>query len=77
MPHASTAALSKPSRKTQATDGDYMMSLAPLFDFMARGGPALWVIAALSVLTLALLFWRVIGLAQAGVWGRRVRRSCR
>jgi len=45
-----------------------MMSLAPLFDFMARGGPALWVIAALSVLTLALLFWRVIGLAQAGVW---------
>ncbi|KIC23566.1 MULTISPECIES: MotA/TolQ/ExbB proton channel family protein [unclassified Leisingera] len=44
------------------------MSLAPLLEFMARGGPALWVIAALSVLTLALFFWQVIGLAQAGVW---------
>lgn len=44
------------------------MSLAPFLDFMARGGPALWVIAALSVLTLALFFWKVIGFAQAGVW---------
>lgn len=44
------------------------MSLAPLLDFLARGGPALWVIAALSVLTLALFFWQVIGLTQAGVW---------
>lgn len=47
------------------------MSLAPLIDFMVRGGPALWVIAALSVLTLTLFFWRVIGLAQAGVWHKR------
>lgn len=46
------------------------MSLAPLFDFMSHGGPALWVIAALSVLTLALFLWRVIALAQAGVWRR-------
>ncbi|MEY8802046.1 MotA/TolQ/ExbB proton channel family protein [Leisingera sp. XS_AS12] len=44
------------------------MSLAPLFEFMSRGGPALWVIAALSVLTLALFFWRVIALARAGAW---------
>lgn len=46
------------------------MSFAPLFDFMARGGPALWVIGALSVLTLALFLWRLIGLAQVGVWRR-------
>ena len=44
------------------------MPFAPLFDFMSRGGPALWVIAALSVLTLALFLWRVIALAQAGIW---------
>ncbi|WP_052249035.1 MotA/TolQ/ExbB proton channel family protein [Leisingera sp. ANG-Vp] len=44
------------------------MSLAPLFDFMARGGPALWVIAALSVLTLALFLWRAVALAQGGAW---------
>ena len=44
------------------------MSLAPLIDFMARGGPALWVIAALSVLTLALFLWRLTELAQGGAW---------
>ncbi|WP_353402745.1 MotA/TolQ/ExbB proton channel family protein, partial [Pseudophaeobacter arcticus] len=43
---------------------------APLFEFMARGGPALWVIAALSVLTLSLLLWRVAELMQAGLWRR-------
>lgn len=46
------------------------MSFAPLFEFMARGGPALWVIAALSVLTLSLLLWRVAELMQAGLWRR-------
>ncbi|AHD02033.1 MotA/TolQ/ExbB proton channel family protein [Leisingera methylohalidivorans] len=44
------------------------MSLAPFFDFMTRGGPALWVIAALSVLTMALFLWRVIELAHTGAW---------
>lgn len=46
------------------------MSFAPLFEFMARGGPAIWVIAALSVLTLSLLLWRVAELMQAGLWRR-------
>lgn len=46
------------------------MSLEPLVEFMTRGGPALWVIAALSVLTLALALWRVIAFAQVGVWTR-------
>ena len=46
------------------------MSLDPLVDFMTRGGPALWVIAGLSVLTLALALWRVIAFAQVGVWKR-------
>lgn len=46
------------------------MPFAPLFEFMARGGPALWVIAALSVLTLSLLLWRVAELMQAGLWRR-------
>lgn len=40
------------------------MSHAPLLNFMARGGPALSAIAALPVLTLTLLFWRMIGLRR-------------
>lgn len=46
------------------------MSFAHLLEFMARGGPALWVIAALSVLTLSLLLWRVAALMQTGLWRR-------
>jgi len=37
---------------------------------LARGGPALWLIAALSVLTLALVLWKVWRLALAGAWAR-------
>lgn len=44
------------------------MTLTPLFDFLARGGPALWVIAGLAVLTLALCLWRAVELTRAGVW---------
>lgn len=39
--------------------------------FLARGGPALWVIAALSVLTLALILWKSWDLARLGAWRRR------
>ncbi len=38
-------------------------------EFLARGGPALWVIAALSVLTLALILWKLWRLARLGAWG--------
>jgi biopolymer transport protein ExbB len=39
-----------------------------LVDFLSRGGPTLWLIAALSVLTLALVLWKLWRLAIAGVW---------
>jgi biopolymer transport protein ExbB len=39
-----------------------------LTDFIARGGPAMWVIAALSVLTLALILWKLWRLALTGAW---------
>ncbi len=38
--------------------------------FLARGGPAMWAIAALSVLTLALILWKLAGFLAAGVWRR-------
>lgn len=40
-------------------------AIAALLD---RGGPALWVIAALSVLTVALILWKLWRLVLAGVW---------
>ena len=39
--------------------------------FLARGGPALWAIAALSVLTLALILWKSWDLVRLGAWKSR------
>ncbi|MDJ0820877.1 MAG: MotA/TolQ/ExbB proton channel family protein [Paracoccaceae bacterium] len=36
--------------------------------FLDRGGPALWAIAALSVLTLALILWKLWRLSLLGLW---------
>ena len=37
-------------------------------DILARGGPVLWLIAVLSVLTLALIFWRLWRYLRMGAW---------
>ena len=39
-------------------------------DFLARGGPALWAIAALSVTALALVMWKIWRLVRMGAWRR-------
>ena len=44
------------------------MDETALTGFLDRGGPALWVIAALSVLTLALILWKLWRLMRAGAW---------
>jgi biopolymer transport protein ExbB len=43
-----------------------------LFAFLDRGGPALWVIAVLSVLTLALILWKIWRLLLTGAWSGAV-----
>ena len=41
-------------------------------DFLIKGGPAIWAIAALSVLTVALILWKIWRLMLMGAWaGRR------
>ncbi|TMM54099.1 MotA/TolQ/ExbB proton channel family protein [Sulfitobacter sabulilitoris] len=45
-----------------------MILPADLIAFLERGGPTLWVIAALSVLTLALVMWKLWRLAMMGAW---------
>ncbi|MEQ9695548.1 MotA/TolQ/ExbB proton channel family protein [Shimia sp. SDUM112013] len=47
------------------------MDLTALFDFLAKGGPALWVIFGLSVLTMGLFLWRLTELSLLGVWRSR------
>lgn len=39
-----------------------------LLEFLDRGGPTMWLIAALSVLTLALILWKTWQLARLGAW---------
>lgn len=38
--------------------------------FLDRGGPAMWVIAALSVATLTLILWKLMQFARLGAWRR-------
>lgn len=42
--------------------------MTEVVDFIAMGGPAMWVIAALSVVTLALILWKGWRLSRAGAW---------
>ncbi|PWK61634.1 MotA/TolQ/ExbB proton channel family protein [Roseicyclus mahoneyensis] len=37
-------------------------------DLLTRGGPVIWAIAALSVLTLALILWKLYRLSTLGAW---------
>lgn len=39
-----------------------------IFAFLDRGGPVLWLIALISVLTLALILWKILQLARLGAW---------
>jgi biopolymer transport protein ExbB len=39
-----------------------------LLGFLDRGGPTLWLISALSVLTVALILWKLWRLALMGAW---------
>ncbi|WP_417606100.1 MotA/TolQ/ExbB proton channel family protein [Primorskyibacter flagellatus] len=44
--------------------------LGQITPLLSRGGPALWVIAALSVVTLALILWKLWRLSVLGAWRR-------
>lgn len=44
--------------------------LTQITDFLNIGGPALWVIAGLSVVTLGLILWKLWRLSLMGAWRR-------
>ncbi|MFV0360371.1 MotA/TolQ/ExbB proton channel family protein [Tropicimonas sp.] len=43
---------------------------APAIQFLRDGGPTIWAIAALSVITVALILWKTWRLALIGAWSR-------
>ncbi len=47
------------------------------WEFLRLGGPAIWTIAALSVITLALILWKTWDLSRLGAWngGRHVQQA--
>jgi biopolymer transport protein ExbB len=47
------------------------------FTFLENGGPSIWAIAGLSVITIALILWKTYRFALLGAWsgGRRVRKA--
>ena len=48
------------------------MDIPGLSPLLERGGPVIWVIAALSLFTLTLILWKTLRLARLGVWGGRL-----
>ncbi|MDO9525916.1 MAG: hypothetical protein Q7J57_10350, partial [Gemmobacter sp.] len=49
--------------------------LGRMIDFIGMGGAAMWAIAALSVLTVALILWKVVRLMSFGAWTGGARTS--
>lgn len=45
------------------------LQAVPLFALIRDGGWTMWLIAALSVMTLAVVLWKICSLWQLGVWG--------
>ncbi|MDD9717520.1 MotA/TolQ/ExbB proton channel family protein [Dinoroseobacter sp. PD6] len=53
-----------------------LLDLSALQSFMGQGGPAIWVIAGLSVITLTVILWKLWRFARIGAWsGQRADRA--
>lgn len=51
------------------------MDISGLMPLLERGGPVIWVIAALSLFTLTLILWKTLRLARLGVWGGQLAKD--
>ncbi|MFN3526531.1 MAG: MotA/TolQ/ExbB proton channel family protein, partial [Paracoccus sp. (in: a-proteobacteria)] len=51
------------------------LSSLPLFAMIRDGGWTMWLIAALSVITMAVVLWKLWSLWRLGVWGGRHSRA--
>jgi biopolymer transport protein ExbB len=60
----------EPVEITAPAAGLTAFDLTQGLDMLAKGGPAIWAIAALSVLTLAIILWKMVRLLVSGAWRR-------
>lgn len=69
---ASPASAEAPATVTRQDELTEMASdaTAKALKFLRDGGPSIWAIAALSVITLALILWKIWRLALIGAWSR-------
>lgn len=69
---ASPASAETPAPVTRQDELTEMASdaTAKALKFLRDGGPSIWAIAALSVITLALILWKIWRLALIGAWSR-------
>lgn len=69
---ASPASVEAPAPVTRQDELTEMASdaTAKAVKFLRDGGPSIWAIAALSVITLALILWKIWRLALIGAWSR-------
>jgi len=52
-------------------DGPIFGALTVAIDLIEKGGPVIWAIAALSVVTLAIILWKIWRFLVTGVWRRQ------
>ncbi|MGI3163413.1 MotA/TolQ/ExbB proton channel family protein [Pseudooceanicola sp. 200-1SW] len=64
-----------PDAATPAPEAGLAGAWARSQQFLVNGGPAIWAIAALSVVTVALILWKIWRLVLAGAWSRRASRK--
>lgn len=65
------AILAAASRPAQAQMPGFADLSGPAATYLRDGGPAMWAIAALSVITVALALWKLWRLALIGTWRHR------
>lgn len=69
-PAAEPLPTSEPLTRQQELAQTAREASAKALDFLRDGGPSIWAIAALSVITLALILWKIWRLALIGAWSR-------
>lgn len=69
----------EPAAETASADAPAAQGMQGALDlaltFLRDGGPSIWAIAALSVVTLALILWKIWRLALMGAWSRGAARK--